>query len=119
LKFVDDPEVSLEAEAISFLDYKYNIEKLADGQPVVMNDLIQEAKDFKGVDPQPTEDNPDVQRSEATIMEGFRYRIASDISPFPVFNGREDVSSKFPVLPIGMMDLWRKDEEDLPFWGTL
>jgi hypothetical protein len=92
---------------------------LATGQPVVFDDLINEAKNYKGVDVPQIEENPDVMRSEATIMEGFRYRIASDISPYPVFNGREDVSSQFPVLPIGMMDLWRKDEEDLPFWGTL
>ena len=45
-------------------------------------------------------------------MEGFRYRIASDISPYPVFNAKENVSDKFPILPVGMMDLWRKDDED-------
>lgn len=48
-------------------------------------------------------------------MEGFRYRTVQDLSPYPVFKGKENVSEKFPVLPIGMLDLWRKDDEDP--WG--
>ena len=44
-------------------------------------------------------------KSEATIMEGFRYRTVQDLSLYPVFKGKENVSEKFPVLPIGMLDL--------------
>jgi hypothetical protein len=54
-------------------------------------------------------------KSEATIMEGFRYRTVQDVSPYPVYKGRENISATFPVLPIGMIDLWRKDDEDP--WG--
>ena len=54
-------------------------------------------------------------KSESTIMEGFRYRKVGDLSSYPVFNGKNNVSADFPVLPIGMMDLWRKDDEDP--WG--
>jgi len=43
LKFVDDPEVGLEAEVHSFLDVKFNIDKLAEGLPMNTDDLIKEA----------------------------------------------------------------------------
>jgi ribosome biogenesis SPOUT family RNA methylase Rps3 len=43
LKFVDDPEVSLEAEVHSFLDVKFTVDKLSEGLPMNTDDLIKEA----------------------------------------------------------------------------
>jgi len=38
-------------------------------------------------------------------MEGFRYRI--DDSKFPVICGSESLKGTFPIIPIGMLDIWR------------
>lgn len=38
-------------------------------------------------------------------MEGFRYRV--DDTQYPVFmNGNQINNADFPILPIGMMDIW-------------
>lgn len=44
----------------------------------------------------------------STIMEGFRYR-AND-SQFPVANNNKDISAEFPIIPIGMLKIWREEE---------
>ena len=49
-------------------------------------------------------------------MDGFRYRTIEDLCPqFPVYQGKE-MAKKFPVLPVGMLDLWRNSDEEDP-WG--
>ena len=88
LKFVDDPEVCLEEEVRSFLDTKFTVDQLSQGQPMNLEELIKEAQSFEGVEAKKVEDNPEVMRSMSTIMDGFRYRIAADFSPYPVFNGK-------------------------------
>lgn len=45
-------------------------------------------------------------------MEGFIYRTVDP--KFPVFVGIEN-KELFPKLPIGMIDLWRKTDENP--WG--
>ena len=42
-------------------------------------------------------------------MEGFRYRI--DDTQFPVFNGSESLKGIFPIIPIGMLEIWRQEEQ--------
>lgn len=42
-------------------------------------------------------------------MEGFRYQI--DSTKFPVFDGNKQLTD-FPVIPIGMLDIWRQDNQD-------
>jgi hypothetical protein len=41
-------------------------------------------------------------------MDGFRYRVNDTI--FPVYKGQE-IMEKFPIIPIGMLDIWRSDED--------
>ena len=75
LKFVDDPEIPL--DAAPFLDKSFNLENLQ-SEP---QDLIQFSKQthtYTGVDLPPV-DNADIQKSEATIMDGFRYRTVEDL----------------------------------------
>ena len=78
-------------------------------------DLVQDGSSFTGVDVQQDPNNQEMMTSESTIMEGFRYRIVDDLCPqFPVFQGREKMQ-KFPVLPMGMIDLWKNSDNDP--WG--
>ena len=42
-------------------------------------------------------------------MEGFRYRI--DDTQFPVFNGSESLKGIFPIIPIGMLEILRQEEQ--------
>lgn len=42
-------------------------------------------------------------------MEGFRYRI--DDTQFPVVNGSESLKGMFPIIPIGMLDIWRQEDQ--------
>lgn len=52
----------------------------------------------------------DVVVDEATLMEGFRYRV--DDSKFPVFKSKDQLNNKeFPIIPVGMLDIWRADNE--------
>ena len=46
-------------------------------------------------------------------MEGFRYRINN--TDFPVFHKNVKLS-KFPILPVGMLDIWRS-EDPFGFWS--
>jgi hypothetical protein len=43
-------------------------------------------------------------------MEGFRYRV--DDSPFPVFNHNQSLKSTFPIIPVGMLDIWRQEDKN-------
>ncbi len=41
-------------------------------------------------------------------MEGFNYRVNDTI--YPVYqNGK--VSDTFPIIPIGMLDIWRSEND--------
>lgn len=57
----------------------------------------------------PQEPKDDVNVQEATIMEGFRYRI--DDTKFPVFNGNQSLKGSYPIIPIGMLDIWRQEDK--------
>ena len=47
----------------------------------------------------------DVKVEMSTIMEGFRYRIND--TPFPVAKDSKVVED-FPIIPIGMLNIWRE-----------
>jgi len=50
-----------------------------------------------------------VHLEEATIMEGFRYRV--DDTKFPVYQGSTKLNKgAFPIIPIGMLDIWRAQD---------
>ena len=48
----------------------------------------------------------------STIMEGFRYRIND--SPYPVAKEGK-ILDDFPVIPIGMLKIWREQNEEDDF----
>ena len=54
---------------------------------------------------------------ESTIMEGFRYRVPEQNEKgFPVMHGDKDITTEFPIIPTGMLSIWREDyaqDEDL------
>jgi hypothetical protein len=41
-------------------------------------------------------------------MDGFRYRV--DATPFPVYRGKQRLED-FPIIPIGMLDVWRSENQ--------
>jgi hypothetical protein len=43
-------------------------------------------------------------------MEGFRYRV--DDSPFPIFNHNQSLKGTFPIIPVGMLDIWRQEDKN-------
>lgn len=51
----------------------------------------------------------EVNVQESTIMEGFRYRV--DDSQFPTFNHNESLKGTFPIIPIGMLNIWRQEDK--------
>lgn len=59
-----------------------------------------------------TVDEEDADKEELTCMEGFRYRV--DESPFPVYRGGKKCE-EFPMIPIGMLDVWRQQNNDDEF----
>lgn len=49
-------------------------------------------------------------------MEGFRYLTVKE-SPYKVYDTKANKEvDTFPILPVGMLDLWRHDDSD-PFAG--
>jgi len=52
----------------------------------------------------------DANVQESTIMEGFRYRV--DDSPFPIFNHNQSLKGTFPIIPVGMLDIWRQEDKN-------
>ena len=54
---------------------------------------------------------------ESTIMEGFRYRVPEEKDEaFPVMHGNKIFTTEFPIIPTGMLGIWREDyaqDEDL------
>ena len=50
----------------------------------------------------------DVNVEMSTIMEGFRY-LKNEI--YPVVKDNQLVAD-FPIIPIGMLDIWREQESD-------
>ena len=54
----------------------------------------------------------DYQSEEFTVMEGFRYRVNN--TGFPVYKGRKQLSD-YPIIPIGMLDIWRSEEGTIEF----
>ena len=61
---------------------------------------------------QKTQAEKDVQVDEATVMEGFRYRVND--SAFPVAKDGK-VLEDFPIIPIGMLGIWREQQSDDDF----
>lgn len=55
------------------------------------------------------EGSEDAEREELTVMDGFRYRINDTC--FPVYKGKEKLT-EFPIIPIGMLDIWRSENEE-------
>ncbi len=47
-------------------------------------------------------------KEELTVMEGFKYRV--DDGPYPVYRGKQKLED-FPIIPIGMLDVWRSETE--------
>ena len=45
-------------------------------------------------------------KEELTIMEGFRYRVNDTI--YPVYREGKKIE-EFPLIPIGMLDIWRSE----------
>lgn len=43
-------------------------------------------------------------------MEGFRYRVNDTV--YPVFKGKVNLGEEFPIIPIGMLDIWRSENEE-------
>ena len=43
-------------------------------------------------------------------MEGFRYRVNDTV--YPVFRGKENQKESFPIIPSGMLDIWRSENEE-------
>ena len=52
-------------------------------------------------------------KEELTVMDGFRYRV--DSSPYPVYRGKQRLVD-FPVIPIGMLDVWRSETQGDDFF---
>jgi hypothetical protein len=50
----------------------------------------------------------DVNVEMSTIMEGFRY-LKTEI--YPVVKDNQLIAN-FPIIPIGMLDIWREQEGD-------
>ena len=108
LSFVDDPEVPMDESVVRYLDAAMPLSQMEkQGFDSVREGLAEFKEAAAGYKP---ENSGDVQRQEATIMEGFRYRV--DDTEFPVFVGAEQVNNRnFPIIPVGMLDVWREQEE--------
>ena len=46
----------------------------------------------------------------STIMEGFRY-LVNDNTRYPIVKERTPCTD-FPIIPVGMLAIWREQEED-------
>lgn len=46
----------------------------------------------------------------STIMEGFRY-VKNDNTVYPITKG-EKMIADFPIIPIGMLDIWREQNDE-------
>ncbi len=61
---------------------------------------------------QKTQAEQDVHVEMSTIMDGFRYRVND--TPFPVAKDGKVVDD-FPIIPIGMLTIWREQNDDGDF----
>lgn len=130
LKFIDDPEIPTN-NIVHFLDEVMPLKKLESANAEAgtqehfdkqFEQLVEKVSDFKNhyegkamAEMTENRGSETVNTSEATIMEGFRYRVNSDCSPYPVLKQGKEVKD-FPVLPIGMLDIWREQmDEDREF----
>lgn len=57
-------------------------------------------------------EDSDADREEITQMEGFRYRVNDTV--FPVYRGKVRID-KFPIIPMGMLEIWRSSEDEFDF----
>ena len=67
---------------------------------------------MKMMDGQKTQAEKDCKVEMSTIMEGFRYRVND--TPFPVAKDGKVVED-FPIIPIGMLNIWRDQNNDDDF----
>jgi len=129
LAFTDDPEVPMDetveysldnilplanleqhpqAKPFDFAELKTQLANTA--LPAFSSSIAEKYANSSGEAPQAAYDpEQDVNREESTVMEGFRYRINNTI--YPVFKEGKKLT-QFPIIPIGMMDVWREDEGD-------
>lgn len=112
LAFVDDPQIPMGDSVTRYLDILMPLKDLAE-KGHDMSTTSAQIKDFtESIMLNKSEDKPkDVIVDEATLMEGFRYR--QNDTKFPVFKDKQAMKShEFPIIPIGMLDIWRSDNDD-------
>jgi len=109
LKFVDDPDIPMGDGVKRYLDIKMPLKSLADGKESDISKADEHVVAFsESIKLSEEPEQSDVKVMELTCMEGFRYRI--DDTKFPNFNGKNSLNeTKFPIIPIGMLDIWRQD----------
>lgn len=112
LKFVDDPDIPIGGELHRYLDIALPLDKLA-SEGCDLAKLGEHASDFvdslKAKASQNDDESQAVKVEETIVMEGFRYRV--DDTAYPVVNGASKCS-EFPIIPIGMLDIWREEQRD-------
>ena len=60
---------------------------------------------------------PDIKQNEFTVMDGFIYRTINDVSNKYACFTTEGQDKKFPILPVGMRELWASEGENDVFNG--
>jgi hypothetical protein len=49
-------------------------------------------------------------------MEGFRYRVPIESDKaYPVMHGAKDITNDFPIIPTGMLKIWRDENAEGDF----
>lgn len=113
LKFVDDPDIPIGASVTRYLDIALPLDKLAEEGCSDLRKLGEHASDFvdavKSKNASTSAEKKDIDVQETIVMEGFRYRI--DDTCFPVMNGGTQCSG-FPIIPIGMLGIWREEQQE-------
>ncbi|CDW83396.1 UNKNOWN [Stylonychia lemnae] len=123
LKFIDDPSIPTDNNVRRYLDMRLPLLNLVDdtyklnGQVNAIKQFREEA--FKSGDIEQfikvqeafaDPEDEDADREELTMMEGFKYRVNDSV--FPVYRGKNNLKEEFPIIPIGMLDIWRSENEE-------
>ncbi len=107
IPFIDNPDVPI-SEEVKYSGDAYQLPALeSDGCILETYKLSDEQLEvmFKAFS-QPKIEASDVEKEESLEMEGFRYRVSDRLKAFA--NGKQLID--FPLIPPGMLELWRKDE---------
>jgi len=112
LKFVDDPDIPMGDAVKRYLDIKMPLKSIAEGKESDISKADEHISAFsESIALSEEPEIADVKVMELTCMEGFRYRI--DDTKYPNFNGKNSLANtKFPIIPIGMLDIWRQDQAE-------